>query len=325
MTSPLLPYRPEMARDAVLLWNAALGDTFPLRDVLFRQNTVDDPHFDPAGCWVARAPRGERLLGLCLAKIAREPLGTDGLLEDRGWVSVLVVHPSTQRRVIGTALLQQAEAFFRAQGRRRIVLGGDPAHFFPGVLAGTSAVAFFESRGYHFKGEAFDLGRSIREYRTSPGIHAVLRAHPELAVRPLRPDEGEALLAFLAAVFPGRWQYTVERFLAGGGPLTDIMGVVRGREVLGFAHLFHSRSRWIGPSIAWAGRDASRLGGLGPMGVDPALRGRGLGLALLDRAMAHLASLGVDEMVIDWTVLLEFYGKLGFVPRRHYRHGERTL
>jgi GNAT superfamily N-acetyltransferase len=116
----------------------------------------------------------------------------------------------------------------------------------------------------------------------------------------------------------------VERFLARGGPLTDIMGIVLRREVLGFAHLFHSRSSWIGPSIAWAGRDASRVGGLGPMGVDPTLRGQGLGLALLDQAMVHLASLGVDEMVIDWTVLLEFYGKLGFVPRRHYQHGERT-
>src|SRR5690349_12527606 len=234
VTSPLLPYRPEMARDAVLLWNEALGDTFPLRDALFRQSTLDDPHFDPAGCWVARAPQGKRLLGLCLAKVAREPLGADGLLEDRGWVSTLLVHPSTQRRGVGTALLRQAEAFLQARSRRRILLGGDPAHFFPGVPAGTAAVAFFESRGYHFKGDAYDLARSLRDYRTSPGIDAVLTAHPELAVRPLHQDEGEALRTFLGAVFPGRWRYTVERFLARGGPISDIMGVVRGREVLGF-------------------------------------------------------------------------------------------
>jgi hypothetical protein len=30
-------------------------------------------------------------------------------------------------------------------------------------------------------------------------------------------------------------------------------------------------------------------------------------------------------MVIDWTVLLDFYGRLGFVPWKQYRHGERTL
>jgi GNAT superfamily N-acetyltransferase len=61
------------------------------------------------------------------------------------------------------------------------------------------------------------------------------------------------------------------------------------------------------------------------MGLSPALRGRGLGLALLDRAMVHLASRGADEMVIDWTILLDFYGRLGFTPCRRYRHGERRL
>jgi GNAT superfamily N-acetyltransferase len=91
--------------------------------------------------------------------------------------------------------------------------------------------------------------------------------------------------------------------------------------------LFHPQSRWIGPSIAWAASDggAPAAGGLGPMGLAPDLRGRGLGVVLLDRAMVHLASLGVREMVIDWTILLDFYGRLGFVPLRRYRHGERTL
>ena len=93
--------------------------------------------------------------------------------------------------------------------------------------------------------------------------------------------------------------------------------------MLGFAHLFGPASAWIGPSIAWAADRPGRTGGLGPMGLSPAIRGRGLGLALLDRAAVHLARLGLDEMVVDWTVLLEFYGALGFVPFRHYRHGER--
>ena len=59
------------------------------------------------------------------------------------------------------------------------------------------------------------------------------------------------------------------------------------------------------------------------MGLSPAIRGRGLGHALLDRAAVRLGGLGLDEMVVDWTVLVDFYGALGFVPFRRYRHGER--
>jgi GNAT superfamily N-acetyltransferase len=321
----LLPYRPEMGRQVVALWNAAMGDTFPLREALFRQNTVDDPHFDPAGCWVAPAPDGEGLLGVCLAKVAREPLGADGMMEDRGWVSALAVHPSAQRRGVGTALVQKAEAFLRARGRPRAVLGGDPAHFFPGVPVGAAAAAFFESRGYPLRGAAYDLRRSLGDYRTPPRVAEVLAAHPDIAVRPLRRGDEGALLAFLDAVFPGRWRYTLGRFLAGGGSPGDVMGIIRGGEVVGFAHLFHPGSRWVGPSIAWVRDGSARAGGLGPMGVAPHLRGQGVGLALLDRAVLHLASLGVEEMVIDWTLLLGFYGKLGFTPVRQYTHGERLL
>ena len=325
MTASLLPFRSEMLPDVVAVWNVAMGEAFPLREALFRQNTVDDPHFDPGGCWVAPSPHGERLLGVCLVKVAREPLGADGMMDDRGWMSLLAVHPAAQRRGLGTVLADQAEAFLQARGRRRALLGGDPAHFFPGVPVRTPAVAFFESRGYRLRGEAYDLRRSLPGYETPASVLAALAAHADVEVRPLRRGEEEGLLAFLDAVFPGRWRYTLGRFLTRGGSIGDVMGIVREGQVLGFAHLFHPGSRWIGPSIAWTGDEPGRAGGLGPMGVAPRLRGRGLGLALVDRAVRHLASLGVDEMVIDWTVLLEFYGKLGFVPWRQYRHGERLL
>jgi predicted N-acetyltransferase YhbS len=159
-------------------------------------------------------------------------------------------------------------------------------------------------------------------------VTAALRDSPETDVRPLARGEASALFAFLDATFPGRWRYTVAQFLAAGGSIGDVMGVVRRDTVAGFALLFHPESRCIGPSTAWApaaGEAVVRTGGLGPMGVAPALRRRGLGLALLDRAMRYLASRGVEEMVVDWTILLDFYGKLGFTPCRRYRHGERRL
>ncbi len=337
----LHPYHPEMVSGMIDAWNAALGEAFPMSEALFRQNASEDPHFDPAGCWVASEPADRRVRGFCLAKVAREPIGVDGLLEDRGWISVIAVHPAFQRRRLGTALLRKAEEFLRSRGRPRAVLGGDPGHFFPGipvdvgrgrptsgthpVSAESAALAFFTAAGYRLQGDAYDLHRPLGNYRTPQRVNAALAAQTDVDVRPLRPGEEQSLLAFLDVAFPGRWRYTLGRFLAGGGDIGDVMGVLHRGAVLGFAHLFHPASRWIGPSIAWTRRGRSRAGGLGPMGLAPTLRGRGLGLVLLDRSVRHLARLGVEEMIIDWTVLLDFYGRLGFVPWKHYRHGERKL
>jgi GNAT superfamily N-acetyltransferase len=318
----LRPFDAGRIADVVAVWNAAAGSAFPMREALLRQNTALDPQFDPAGAALACETATGRVVGAGVAKVARAPLGTDGLRPDRGWISLVVVHPAYQRRGLGTALLREAEAFLRARGRPRAVLGSDPAHFFPGAPADTAAVPFAEAAGYALRGEAYDLRRSLRGYRTPERVAAACAALGSgTEVRPLARGEETALLAFLDATFSGRWRYTIGRFLDGGGPIGDVMGVVRSAEVCGFAQLFHPGSRWIGPSIAWD----PAAGGLGPMGLRPDLRGRGLGLVLLDRAMVHLASLGLEEMVIDWTVLLEFYGTLGFAPHRRYRHGERPL
>ena len=318
-------YRQEMLPEVLDVWNAALGDRFPLSRELFMQNAMSDPHVDPEGCWVAHRPAPAGVVGICLAKIAREPLAADGALPDRGWISLLAVHPASQRRGVGRALLRQAEGYLRARGRRRAVLGGDPDHFLPGIPLSAGALAFFASCGYRLAGDAYDLRRSLAGYETPAAVAAATAAHPDVVIRPLGTGEAPRLLAFLDEAFPGRWRYTVGRFLDSGGSIGDIMGVVERGGVAGFAHLFHPASRWIGPSIAWAARTTGRAGGLGPMGLARALRGRGLGLALLDRAVRRLADLGIEEVVVDWTDLLAFYGRLGFSPWRQYRHGEKSL
>src|SRR4030065_406975 len=62
-----------------------------------------------------------------------------------------------------------------------------------------------------------------------------------------------------------------------------------------------------GPSISWRQAIGDHYGGLGPLGVAPAFRGRGLGFALLALAVEHLRGLGAEDVVIDWTTLVDFY------------------
>ena len=319
----LLTYRASRLPEVLTIWNAACGDRFPLSAELFQQNGVDDPHVRPDACWLATVPGRREAVGFCLAKVVREPLGADGWLPERGWVSLLAVHPGYQRRGIGTALLARAERYLRAQGRTLIVVGGDPNHFLPGVPAEERALGFVRTAGYAVVGEAYDLRRAVGG--AAGEIGAPVPVARGVTVRPLGSADTSGLFAFLAAVFPGRWRYTVGRFLAQGGRIGDIMGVISRGRVVGFAHLFHPNSRWIGPSIAWTRGAGRHGGGIGPMGLAPEFRGRGLGLALLDRSVRHLAEIGTEEIVVDWTVLLDFYGRAGFSVWRCYRHAEKRL
>jgi ribosomal protein S18 acetylase RimI-like enzyme len=320
----LAAYRPSKLQQVLDVWNAALGAQFPLSRDLFLQNGARDPHFDPEGCWLARVPGHPDAVGLCLAKVVREPLGADGWLPQRGWVSLLAVHPAYQGRGIGTALLAQAEKYLRARRRDVIALGGDPNHFLPGVPASEGAAAFFRAGGYEFVGDAYDLHRTVSR-STLAARDRILGQESGVTIRPLESEDKIPLLAFLDDVFPGRWRYTIGRVLRQGGSIGDIMGVVRARQVVGFAQLLHPGSPWIGPSINWTWGTGRRAGGIGPIGLAPGFRGRGLGLALLDRSVSHLAQLGMEEVVVDWTTLLDFYGRLEFSIWRHYRHGEKHL
>jgi predicted N-acetyltransferase YhbS len=52
------------------------------------------------------------------------------------------------------------------------------------------------------------------------------------------------------------------------------------------------------------------------------MRGKGLGLALLQLGLEHLARMGVENAVIDWTGLVDFYGRVGFTPWKTYARME---
>lgn len=320
----LVPFRGSRLQQVLAIWNAALGERFPLSPELFVQNGVRDPHVRPEACWLATVPGRAGAVGLCLAKVVREPLGADGWLPQRGWVSLLAVHPDYQRRGVGSALLARAEQYLRAQRRTVITLGGDPNHFLPGVPADRGALAFFRAAGYGFAADAYDLRRALSR-RAAPTQAPSLPIVRGVTIRPLEAADAPRLLMFLDEVFPGRWRYTVGRVLQQGGSIGDIMGVVAGNRVVGFAQLYHPHSRWIGPSVAWTWGLGRGTGGIGPMGLASRFRGRGLGLALLDRCVRHLAQLGVGEIIVDWTGLRDFYGRLGFSVWRRYRQGEKRL
>ncbi|HEY3997453.1 MAG TPA: GNAT family N-acetyltransferase [Candidatus Xenobia bacterium] len=308
------PYQPSTDVDAVVaLWNVCFPVPFHLGRRLFEQNTTGDPHFDENGAFVLDIDGHVR--GYLGCKKARAPLGSLGLLPDRGWISVLFVHPSVRRQGHGKALMAAGRRWIEG---RQLYLGGDPAHFFPGVPDGfESALRFFAAEGFRFgDGKAWDLRQDIRAWQPPRDVEA-LEAQAGVSIGSCQSSWTADLLEFFDREFPGRWKHDTRRRLAlEPGPEDVVVARTDDGRIEGFSSTWQPASRTLGPSVYWLG---SACGGLGPIGVSSSMRGKGLGLALVYRSTMHVKANGAEHMGVDWTVLLDFYRKAGFEPWLCYR------
>ncbi|WP_374713609.1 GNAT family N-acetyltransferase [Symbiobacterium terraclitae] len=311
------PLTPDLLPQAVDLWNRALGAHFPMRPGLLLANLWEEPNFDAEG---SRAVLdGDRLVGMIALKRRTAPMG-NAPADQKGWISALVVDPDAQGRGLGSALLRDALEHLRRFSTEPVGIGGDPGHFFPGIpLECRPALDWFARRGAYLGTLACDLAnREIADYAHPGAALEAIGRSPEVVYRPLGAGEEEAVLAFMRREFPGRWAWEMEQHLSRGGDPEDVMVAVDGGEVVGFARIHTHRSRRFGPGIYWAPLFPGAHGGLGPIGVGAAQPGRGIGLGLLSASIAELRRRGVESAVIDWTVLVRFYGIVGFRPWKWY-------
>jgi GNAT superfamily N-acetyltransferase len=235
---------------------------------------------------------------------------------DMGWIDAIAVRPEEQRRGVGARLLRWAEDWLAEQGRTRWMLGASVRPFAPGLPSTISTTGFFRKHGYLSPPDysrAWDLARSLKDYTTP----ATALRDLEHEVRPASTGDESALLDFLRREFPGRWRYEFEQFLGGGERLSDYMILWTDQGVDGFCLLtFEDSVRPLDRFFPWA--LPRPWGQLGSIGVSERRRGLGLGAVLLDAGLRRLRDTGVDGCVIDWTGLLDFYGKFGFTPYREY-------
>jgi predicted N-acetyltransferase YhbS len=301
--------RPLVERDLAAvgeIWNASFAPHHPLGARVL--STWWGSRHSDAGLAFG-VERAGRLVGAVLARSSSPAWAQPGV----GHVSLLAVAPSAQRQGAGTALWSAAVAALRARGATRVRLGADPGPLLPGVPAVASAAAwrFFRSRGARFGGVETDL-------------HLDLRPGPPDARCDARliDDDPERVVAFVAHAFPGRWADDVAAF-AGAG--CSLLGFEQGGAIVAFAAAFEPEDAVVGPSLTWAAALPGRVGGLGPLGVTEALRGRGLGLGVVAAAARWHHARGADELLIDWTTLAPFYGRLGARLWRAYQRAEVAL
>lgn len=314
--STLVAYRPEMAVPLVALWQEAVGDRYPILPALWAAVTAGDPGFRPGDLHVAM--EGDLPVGFVLTKQLREAFLGSERYDAVGWVSLMAVAPAYQRRGVGRRLLAAAEAGLKDAGVRRVILGGSFHHVMPGVPEVLpAALAFAEKHGYALGGTVWDVRRDLGTGSALPTV----ADEPGVVFRPCEPGRVAELETFLEAVFAGRWARDVRQFLAGGGDPGTVMVLEVDGAIAGFAWLHPPGSPG---ALRWAGFSPG-MAALGPIGVSEAVRGRGLGLGLLVAGLSWLEAEGARDTVIDWTTLLEFYGRVGFEPWLAYRLGEKVM
>ncbi len=297
---------------AAAIWNAACGLDLAITPAAVRFNTLPTTGATQAG--QVASVQGQAV-GFVLASTF--PEGDPAVSpRDMGWVDAIAVAPGYQRCGIGTALLAWAEGWLAEQGCARFRLGGSLHPFAAGLPAALGADGFFRSRGYvdRSAGEyVWDVARSLRDYAPPSSVRQGLSSE----VRPLRPGEEGAALTFFRREFTGRWRFEFQEFVAGGGRVSDYLVLQTERGIEGFCQLTFEDS--LRPMDRFFMYGLPRpWGQLGSIGVSQGCRGKGFGALVLDAGLQRLRAAGVDGCVIDWTSLLDFYGKFGFRPYRQY-------
>ncbi len=323
-----------MEADTWTLWRKTFPAKFHVSRDTFRAHTVGDPNFEPLCAYVAK--KDSSIIGFSMGKRWLTPYSETGSIPENpiqeeirnlaAGIAVIFVDPAHQRCGFGKQLLALVEKSLQQRGIEAVSLGREPGnHFTPGIPRELlESVKFFEKMGYRGRVGAIDLLGDLSDLEMSENMRQkeTLLNEQDIHVSSYSPDFHDSLLEFLRSTFPGRWHkkalYYIEQRspLHKPNPLDDLMIVANSkRDVVGFAMTWTQPCVFQAPAPLVLSDGRPDWGGLGPIGVHPDMRGKGLGLVLLARSLLSLKNKGIKNCVIDWTgknLADNYYGKFGF-------------
>ena len=256
------------------------------------------------------AVRGEDVVGFCLSIARQTPLENAPQDADRGYITLVGVVPSQQRRGIGSQLLAAVEPYLRGQGRKLVMVSSyAPGYFIPGVdvNAYASGLLFFASRGYKEIIRPVAMQTSLWDLRQPEwiGERACKLAGEGVTVAPFNAEMTLPLLEFARQEFPGDWVRVVRegiaRIVAHGDSPSRLLVAGENGKIVGFSHYENER--------------------FGPIGVAASQRGRGLGQVLMYRTLLAQREAGFRVAWFLWSddkTAARLYNGAGFKEIRRF-------
>lgn len=314
------------------LWNRVCPPKYGMDAHLLRDNTVESPLFDWGASFIEMD--GERPSGFVSVKKSANPTLFRGPDPDGAHINAIVF----ERPEVGVDLLAAAKRVLRERGVYRLAFGQDSRHFFPGCPMDCPSLRdFLIIEGFDEGHEEVDLERDLRDYTPPEGSLAPLggfeavtegfasvkpigeRGHPDPLACIVHEADVPLLDEFLEREFPGRWRHDVMDKVKREGSSAGIVGLFERGHCQGFALTQTWKDKHPIGGAVWRKDLGEHWGSLGPIGVSKAVRGRGLGNALLGAGLMSLKQRGARRTIIDWTTLVDFYGGHGFAVNRRYK------
>jgi beta-N-acetylhexosaminidase len=184
------------------------------------------------------------------------------------------------------------------------------------------ASEFFKACGWTSDAAVSDLVLDLDEFVTPHWVHE-RAATAGLELSTAIPAERDEVVSFERSALSGWAEFFAAPF-DSGEPGDVLIARSVGGTIVGTVLIWGPSARWHG-SLTWTPMLGPDCGALGAVGVAPASRERGIGLALVARATELLRERGLARSYVGWTWLTEWYGKLGYRVWRDYHVSERSL
>lgn len=309
---PIDPLHPALHLTLARIWNSAAPSSLVVSDKFFKYN-LEAAQGEIQDYRMALAdgfPAGF----IQVSTLPDEPWVVSSEI---GWINTIFVDPHYQHNGIGTQLFKWGETWLKEQGCKKIRLGGSLRPFSPGNPALCQSDDFFIKQGYQYRqpnSDEWDVARDLGD-----GQPISRKTLPEIGdIRQAQPEDQPNLSEFFNRVFHGRWQYEYEEFVRIGGRISDFLILELDKKIEGFCWVTLPDSKR--PLDRYFLNDLPQpWGQLGPIGISSNVRKFGWGGLLLQSGLEYLKKQNIRGCVIDWTSLLEFYGKYGFKPFHQYK------
>lgn len=226
-------------------------------------------------------------------------------------IRLVCVKPDLRGRGIGHMLMQKSEELIAGNGFRTAVLGGWDSGLFIGAVTPeeqwkNKCNSFFEKEGYRDCGGCLEMKMSLSDFlpdSAPPCPENVTFGYIEKSRR-------EELLSAVEAVDDDWVQYFDFE--------SPIFAAQTEGKIAGFCIIDVNAE-----TIVSNGKN--NVGIIGCVGVAPQYRRRGIGLAMVAKAMEDIKQKGCDDLFIHYTYLDRWYGKLGIKTFLYFRFGEKEL
>lgn len=234
----------------------------------------------------------------------------------RAAVNVVAVRAALRRRGIGTRLVESASASLRRRGATDISAAGSGPYLWPGIPRNIhGAVEFFTANDWTITHDVHDLTRSLTDFVTPTEILARARgAGVEFGLATITERD------WLATNASEHWYPGWDEYFAVSAPENIVVGrtqdgSVAAALIIGLPGQTNGWQPMLGPGVTT----------IGCVGTLHHWREHGIGTALVAAASEMLRDAGGSVCHIGWTVLLSFYGRLGYKPWRTYAMATRGL